>query len=102
MAPELILIVTATYVGAVGYGDVFECRIQKVLAGAITESSIRVSVLASDKERARLFSDNPAPAQIEIGFAMLHKNEPYRTLPISGFVDKDKTSWEIVYLKKRE
>jgi hypothetical protein len=102
MTPELILIVTATYVGSVGYGDVYQCRIEQVLAGAFADASIRISVLAADKERSSLFAANPPPGQLEIGFAMRQRNEPYRMVPISGFVDQNMTSWEIVYLKKRE
>jgi len=96
---ELVLIVTAAYVGSVGYGDVYQCQIKKVLAGIAIESTIRVSILAGDYERSRIFAAHPPPVELEMGFVMRNKDEPYDMTPISGFVDRDKTSWEIVYVK---
>ena len=99
-ADDLVLVVTATYVGAVGYGDVYDCQIKKVVAGEIIEPTIRVSVLSGDKQNSSFFADQQFPAEIEIGFAMARKNEPYQLAPISGFVDQDKTSWQITYLRQ--
>lgn len=99
-ANDMVLIVTATYVGAVGYGDVYDCQIRKVVTGDILEPRIRVSVLAGDREKSRFFADHPSPAEIEIGFVMARKNEPYHMAPISGFVDRAKTSWQITSMRK--
>lgn len=99
---ELILVVTASYVGAIGYGDLYECQIRKIIAGTINESSIRLSILAGDKEKSDFLSSHLYPMEVEIGFAIIRKDEPYRLAPISGFVDKDKASWEIKYMREAQ
>ena len=98
--PELVLVVTASYVGAVGYGDIYECQIRKVTAGTIIESRIRVSILASDKEKLSFLASHLYPTEIEIGFTIVKKGEAYHLAPISGFVDGDKTSWGIRYIRE--
>lgn len=101
MLSELILVVTSSYVGTIGYGDVYECQVRKVLAGTLNASSLRISILASDGENSRFLSSHLHPVEIEMGFRMKRKNEPYRLAPIGGFVDEDKTSWEIEYMREK-
>lgn len=99
---ELILVVTASYAGSIGYGDLYECQIKKIIAGTINESNIRISILAGDRDKSNFLSSHLYPMEVEIGFTMVRKDEPYRLAPISGFVDKDKTSWEIKYMRETQ
>lgn len=95
---QLILVVTASYKGAVGFGDIFDCQIKRVLAGTMPEPRISLSILANDKENLKFVSTHLHPAEIEIGFKIIQKDEPYNFAPISGFVDKTKTSWGIEFI----
>ena len=97
---RLVLILAASYTGSVGYGDVFECQVKSVLAGSMSDAAIRLTILAGDKKNARFISSHLRPAEIEVGFKMVRKDEPYSTAPISGFVDKSRVSWEIEFVQE--
>jgi hypothetical protein len=96
---QLVLVVTATYAGAIGYAEVSNCQVRERHVGTLDESEIRLTVLAGDKDKIAFLASHPHPQEIEIGFTMVRKDEPYRLAPISGFVDQDSTSWEIMYLR---
>ena len=100
MGGQLILVVTASYVGAVGYGEIFNCLIKRVVTGAIAEPRIVLTVLAGDVDNYKFITGHLQPAQIEIGFAFNQNDEPYSMAPISGFVDKSKTSWKIQFVRE--
>lgn len=97
---RLVLVITASYQGAVGFGEIFNCEIRRVITGIIEESNIRLSVLAGDKDKLKFISEHLHPAQLEIGFTINREDESYSIAPISGFVDKSKTSWEIDFIHK--
>jgi hypothetical protein len=105
MSPKngrLVAVVTASYKGAVGYGYVFQCRVSRVVSGALDEPTISLCILPSDKDDLQFIMDHVSPAEIEIGFRVHRKNEPYGLAPISGFVDKKKTSWRIAFIREPE
>jgi len=95
---QLVVVVTASYSGAVGFGEIFDCEIKSVLTGTIDEHRIRLSILPSDKDKLDFISAHLHPMEIKIGFTVHRKGEPYSLSPISGFVDKSKTSWKIDFI----
>lgn len=97
---RLILVVAASYKGAVGFGEIFDCEIRRVLAGTIDEPRIQLSILAGDRDKLEFILNHLSPEEIEIGFKFNRKDEPYSMSPISGFVDGSKTSWEIEYIRE--
>jgi hypothetical protein len=97
---QLVLVVTATYKGAVGYADVFDCAISRVVAGTLDERRVQLSILAGDRDTLRFISEHPHPAQLEIRFTVNRKGEPYAMSPVSGFVDKSRTSWKIESIRE--
>ena len=99
---ELILIVTASYAGAIGYAEVYTCQVRARIAGNLEENEIRLTVLAGDKETIEFFSAHPPPQEIKLGFTVGKTGEPYRLAPISGFVDQDNTSWTIRYVREAQ
>lgn len=98
-ALPLVLRVAATYSGPVGFGHLFTCQIRTVLAGRLAESEISLTVLAGDKERIAFLAAHPSPEEIELGFTMGRRDEPYAVAPITGFVDAERSSWEISYMR---
>jgi len=96
---QLIVTATATYKATVGYGDLYDCEIRRVLAGELDQERIELSILAGDQESQALLSSHPGPAEIEIAFRLNRTDEPYARAPISGFVDDARTSWEIVSVR---
>ncbi len=96
---QLILNMTASYVTSIGYGDVYKCQITKVVSGDFDEKEINVTILASDKTYLTFMSIHIDTVEFEMGCNKRGTNEPYSLMPISGFVDKNGTSWEIEYLK---
>lgn len=100
VSDRLVVAVTASYKGAVGFGEIFDCEIKRVLAGTIEEPRIRLCVVANDKDTLRFISAHLQPAEIEIGFTVHQKDEPYDLPLISGFVDSSKTSWGIEFIRE--
>ncbi len=96
---KLVVKVTATYKGAVGFGEIFDCEILDVSVGSLNEPRFNLSILAGDKKNIDFINDHQQPAEIEIGFKINQKNEPYSMAPISGFVDKSRTSWVIEFMR---
>ena len=97
---QLVLVATVSYAGAVGFAEVYDCRVRECIVGAMDEDTIRLTVLAGDKDRSSFLSSHPPPQAIELGFVMRRKGEPYRLAPISGFVDEEHASWEITYMRE--
>ncbi len=99
---QLILVVTVSYNGAVGFGDLFDCEIERVLTGVINEPRIRISILASDKDTLQFILAHLHPKKLKIGFTLHKRGEPYKLSPISGFVDRSNTSWKIDFVEEAE
>ncbi|TAH35488.1 MAG: hypothetical protein EYC70_12580 [Planctomycetota bacterium] len=101
-AGRLVLVVTASHKGAVGFADVFDCHVQRVREGSMPESRIRLTVLPSDKEHLRFLATHLHPAAIELGFTRAREGEPYDLAPISGFVDQNRTAWGIEFIREAQ
>jgi hypothetical protein len=100
MSDELSLIVTVSYAGAIGYAELYECRVKERIVGTLEENKIRLTVLTSDKDKLSFLSSHLHPQEIELGFRMVRRKEPYGLAPISGFVDKQNTSWQVKYMRE--
>jgi hypothetical protein len=100
--PQLILLVSATYTGTVGFGEVYTCQVRRVLVGTFTESVIGLTVLAKDKEKIGFIAAHLSPQEIELGFKLARRDERYALAPITGFVDAGRISWEIDYLREAD
>lgn len=96
---ELIVVGTASYAGAVGYGNLYRFQVERVRAGILEEQQLMVSILASDTKNSAFLLSRLDPAKIEIGFQRGAENEPYRLAVISGFVDQNNQSWKIKHMR---
>ena len=86
---------------AVAYGNVYNCRVNKTVKGFVEDSLISIVILGTENAKDSVFYNvSVAKNKLEIGFKKHRKNEPYRMMPIDGFVDADNTSWKIVYIDK--
>ena len=97
---RLALVVTASFLGAIGYGNVYRCQVVKVISGDLDDQEITVTILAGDKANLAFMSDHLDTVELGMGCKKRADDEPYARMPISGFVDKNKTSWEIEYLRE--
>ena len=97
---ELILRGTASFVGTIGYGNIYKFQIKKIMCGNLDEKEITITILANDWKNSDFISTHLGTVEFEVGCNMRNKNEPYSLMPISGFVDKNRISWEIKYLKE--
>ncbi|MEL6812053.1 MAG: hypothetical protein AAFP76_12015 [Bacteroidota bacterium] len=95
---DLILKVNVISSMLVGYGDVYMCDVKATEKGVMEDQQVRIVVLPQDKGRFDLLSSEKQGV-LEIGFVKKQVDEPYAIMPINGFVDSDKTSWEIVFVK---
>jgi len=84
--------------GAVGYGNTFICKIEKVLEGNIQQETFNLVVLAGD-EREKFVNSHLSPISVEITFRKKDENVEYAMMPLTGFVDENRTSWEIETIK---
>jgi hypothetical protein len=91
---DLRIRATVAYRATVGYGDLYECRVDEVLEGSLLDSSLILSVLAADADLSALLASGGASG-LELSFAMLRGDEPYAIAPITGFVDSRRTSWRL-------
>lgn len=96
----LVLIVAASYAGAIGYAEVFNCQIRETSGGTLEESTVRLNILASDKDWIGFLFSHPHPQEIELAFTLGKTDEPYRSAPISGFVDRHNTSWKLMSVRE--
>jgi hypothetical protein len=96
---DLCLQINVVSSDIVGYGEVFFCKVAHVKKGVLDDTTIRLVVLAANKELNQTLA-KAGQATIEAGFNKKKKNEPYGIMPINGFVDAGKTSWEIVFANK--
>jgi hypothetical protein len=85
----------------VGFGYVYNCKINEIIKGSLPDTSLTITILANDKETNEKFMElYKTKNQIEIGFTKNKENEVYSMIPITGFVDKNKTSWKMESLNK--
>lgn len=97
---ELILRLSASFTSVVGYGYVYKCIIEKVISGDFNEPEITLTILANDEIKFTFMSAHPSPVKFDMLCKKNQTNEPYAIMPISGFVDKNKTSWIIEDLRE--
>ena len=93
MAADLVVVGTATIRPPVGFADVYEVRVTRVVRGGPVPPILTLTVLAGDEQHASFMSTHLGPGEIELGFVKHQDDEPYRFAPISGFVDDGRTSW---------
>jgi hypothetical protein len=96
---QLVMRGTARYSMTVGYGHVYDFHIEEVIRGDFTEPRVRLTVLAGETDRLTFLANHRQPARLEGRFARGGPNQPYRTMPINGFVDAEMTAWEIQELR---
>jgi len=97
---ELVLVMTASYKGDIGFGTVFDCEIKKVLVGSLNAHRICLIVLPNDKDSLNFIMTHLHPEEIQIEFIVYQQGESYGTAVISGFVDESKTSWKISHVSE--
>ena len=93
---RLDLIVTTTLTGSVGYGYVYKCEVLEVRSGEFSEEQFILTVLVGDRKVEQFLSSNLAPRELVLSFERNKENEPYSLMPITGMVDGEKTSWNLV------
>lgn len=98
----LILHISPSLQGSVGYGQVYRCESVRVLEGKFEDQLFHLVILPNQKDYSSFINSHLAPEVIEIGFRKKNEFEPYAIMPLNGFVDKNKTSWEIQYMKMPE
>jgi hypothetical protein len=98
-AAFLLLRLTASWQGAVGFGNVYRGRITRVLSGSLPQEEIAITVLASDMQTEAFFAAHPEPAEFEMVCHSEDSGQPYPMMPISGFVDEQRNAWKIDSLK---
>ncbi len=98
---ELTIRLSASFAGTVGYGHVFKCKVEEVVDGDFDESSVTITVLSNDKDLYEKISGHLSPDELIIEFKKRKENEPNSMMPITGFVDKKRTSWEILSIKTK-
>lgn len=96
---DLIIKIKANTTISVAYAHAYKCELVEVIKGQLDMDIILITVLANDKENFDYFSKNLFPKVLELEFNKKNKNENYGIMPITGFVDKNRTSWELTSVK---
>jgi hypothetical protein len=84
---------------SIGYGYAFKCDVKEVLEGHLREKAILLTVLIKDQELIDLLLTLPNHNIIQVNFRRKTEDEPYSIMPITGFVDSNKTSWELTSIQ---
>lgn len=83
----------------IGYANCFQGVVSEVIKGKMPDEYLAITVLAGDTTYERIFNKDPERNTIEIGFKKNKTGEQYSHAYITGFVDKKRTSWKIIYAK---
>jgi hypothetical protein len=92
----------ASFSGQIGYGEVYKCEVIDVIQGQLVDDSITITILSTDANYSNILSKKQAPEILEVTFNKKEDNVKYSLMPISGMVDKNKTSWIIKEIKESE
>lgn len=99
MNNKLIIRLSVSFSATIGYGNAYKSKVIEIIQGELQQKEIILTVLAEDKENAELINTHLAPSEMLIEFEEYKKNVPNSMMPITGFVDKDKTLWRVVSVK---
>jgi hypothetical protein len=103
---ELVLQISATSNGAIGWGYTYKCEVKKVLKGELTDSVIILFTLGNNYDS--LLYSNPVkhnrktadpPISYTASFKEIENDKPYVNCK-NAFMDKKKRTWELIDLKK--
>lgn len=97
---RILVKVTASFLSSIGYGFVYKCRVIEKTSGNLQQKDIRLTVLTNDKSKHDFLASHPEPEEFEMSCKRKKENEPYALMPITGFVDDNKTSWEVEYFRE--
>jgi len=81
---------------AIGYANCYKGIVLKVIKGEMPDTVLSMTVIAGDS----IFFENKGKV-LEIGFTKYRTNEKYTHTYVTGFVDKSRTSWKIIYIKRK-
>jgi hypothetical protein len=84
----------------VGFANCYKGVVSEVIKGKMKDTYLTMTVLTNDTTYDRPFNKDPNSNKFEIGFRKNKTNEEYSVAYITGFVDKNRTSWKIVYVKQ--
>jgi len=96
MSDRLVLVVAPRYQGTLGFGDVFDADVRRVVEGDLADERIQITVMAGDERGAFLREQR---GDVEIAFRLNGRDEPYARMPITGFVDSSRRSWVVESMK---
>jgi hypothetical protein len=92
-APDLVVVVDATYNLSHGYGHMFKCTVKRVEKGTLADRQIHLSTIAFPKERyGGALQEFQTYPDLRLSFARI----PARPAALSGFVDGSGAVWEIL------
>ena len=91
----IVLEGTVAYAGDLSMGAVYLLTVTRDDAHITNDSTVTLTVLASDADRSRSLVDHEPSTVLRLRFTRLRDDEPYATMPITGFVDDRMTSWQL-------
>lgn len=94
---NICLIGSLTYNSAIGYGNIYTCKIKEIKEGNIKSNNIYITIIS--KKYDDYINTHLNPKLVEINFNKKDEHEPYSKMPINGFVDEQMTSYEITSIK---
>lgn len=99
---QIVLEGTAAYAGDLSMSEVYLVTVTSADPPVTAGSTLTLTVLTDDVGNAAFLVEHQAPARIRLRFSRLRDGEPYATMPISGFVDGQMTSWQLEELEELE
>lgn len=96
---ELMLLVTAAGDEAIGYAEIFSCKIRKVICGSLSDETIEMVLMAGDRNEIAFFRAHDGKGEIELDFAPRPRAAGFD--PFTGFKDSTGNPWNLISFRER-
>ena len=92
---DIIVKATLEASGAVGYGNLYIAEVNELLQGKLDQVTFTLVILSGDPFEKSIVTEKTC----RMTFHKKETNVQYQLMPITGFVDENRTSWELVSIK---
>jgi hypothetical protein len=91
----LVLVARASLFVSIGYGDVYQCTVVRLISGNLAQSSFRMVVTAGDKSVLGVMASSGGSGEIEMTFRADAARTENQFPDLTGFIDDTTRTWRL-------
>ena len=102
---QLVLRINAKYIGSIGWGNIYKCKVNEVYKGNLDDTLIFLYIIANNYDSIffeKISQQGKKRANVEFQFLSCFKeienDKPYVNFK-NAFIDQKKRTWELINLK---